>query len=147
MYLISFIFFSVPAPTKSEVKAPKRPQHRKLYVQVKGTEDMIEIDVDKNRPKNFASKEEANDWEEKTLRDILRFKKLVEDGKFVPEEVVQRLQAKENKTEQEVQIIESWKYVQLDRKEKIEWLKTEATLAQYDLGKIFVLILIVTVYK
>ena len=55
---------------------------------------MIEIDVDKNRPKNFASKEEANDWEEKTLRDILRFKKLVEDGKFVPEEVVQRLQAK-----------------------------------------------------
>ena len=86
--------FSVPAPTKSEVKAPKRPQHRKLYVQVKGTEDMIEIDVDKNRPKNFASKEEANDWEEKTLRDILRFKKLVEDGKFVPEEVVQRLQAK-----------------------------------------------------
>ena len=65
----------VPAPTKSEAKAPKRPQHRKLYVQVKGTEDMIEIDVDKNRPKNFASKEEANDWEEKTLRDILRFKK------------------------------------------------------------------------
>ena len=62
-----------------------------------------------------------------------RFKKLVEDGKFVPEEVVQRLQAKENKTEQEAQIIESWKYVQLDRKEKIEWLKTEATLAQYDL--------------
>jgi len=126
-------FHSVPAPTKPEAKAPKRPQHRKLYVQVKGTEDMIEIDVDKNRPKNFASKEEANDWEEKTLRDILRFKKLVEDGKFVPEEVVQRLQAKENKTEQEVQIVESWKYVQLDRKEKIEWLKTEATLAQYDL--------------
>ena len=94
---------------------------------------MIEIDMDKNRPQNFASKEEANDWEEKTLRDILRFKKLVEDGKFVPEEVVQRLQAKENKTEQEVQIIESWKYVQLDRKEKIEWLKTEAMLAQYNL--------------
>ena len=46
---------------------------------------------------------------------------------------------KENKTEQEVQIIESWKHVQLDRKEKIEWLKTEATLAQYDLGKAFVL--------
>ena len=31
--------------------------------------------MDKNRPQNFASKEEANDWEEKTLRDILRFKK------------------------------------------------------------------------
>ena len=44
-----------------------------------------------------------------------------------------------------MQIIESWKYVQLDRKEKIEWLKTEATLAQYDLGKIFVLILIAAV--
>ena len=43
-----------------------------------------------------------------------------------------------------MQIIESWKYVQLDRKEKIEWLKTEATLAQYDLGKGFVLILIIT---
>ena len=32
-----------------------------------------------------------------------------------------------------MQIIESWRYVQLDRKEKIEWLKTEATLAQYGL--------------
>ena len=126
-------FHSVRAATKSKAKAPKRPQHRKLYVQVKGTEEMIEIDMDKDRPQNFASKEEANDWEEKTLRDILRFKKLVEDGKFVPEDVVQRLQAKENKTEQELQIIERWKYVQLDRKEKIEWLKTEATLAQYGL--------------
>jgi len=124
---------TAPTPTKSKPKPPKRPQHRKLYVQVKGTEDMIEIDVDKNRPKSFASQREASEWEEKTLRDILKFKKLVEDGKFVPEEVVQRLESKENRTEKETEIIEKWKYVQLDRKEKIEWLKTEATLAQYDL--------------
>ena len=58
-------------------------------------------------------------------------------GKFQDTKRIFRNQLtfKENKTEQEVQIIESWKYVQLDRKEKIEWLKTEATLAQYDLGK------------
>ena len=107
-----------------------------MYVQVKGTEDVIEIDVDKNRPKSFASKQEANLWEEKTLREILKFKKLVEEGKYVPEEVVQRLEAKPNKTEEELEIIEKWKHVKLDRKEKIEWLKTEASLAQSDLGMI-----------
>ena len=107
-----------------------------MYVQVKGTEDVIEIDVDKNRPKSFASKQEANLWEEKTLREILKFKKLVKEGKYVPEEVVQRLEAKPNQTEEELEIIEKWKHVKLDRKEKIEWLKTEASLAQSDLGMI-----------
>ena len=92
--LILLLYKLAPTPTKSKPKPPKRPQHRKLYVQVKGTEDMIEIDVDKNRPKSFASQREASEWEEKTLRDILKFKKLVEDGKFVPEEVVQRLEAR-----------------------------------------------------
>jgi len=122
--------YQVPEP---KPKTPKKPPTRKLYVQVKGTEDVIEIDVDKNRPKSFTSKQEANLWEEKTLREILKFKKLVEEGKYVPEEVVQRLEAKPNKTEDELQIIEKWKHVKLDRKEKIEWLKTEASLAQSDL--------------
>jgi len=122
--------YQVPEP---KPKPPKKPPTRKLYVQVKGTEDVIEIDVDKNRPKSFASKQEANLWEEKTLREILKFKKLVEEGKYVPEEVVQRLEAKPNKTEEELEIIEKWKHVKLDRKEKIEWLKTEASLAQSDL--------------
>ena len=69
-----------------------RSQHRKLYVQVKGTEDIIEIDVDKNRPKKFASNNEAEEWENKTLREILKYRKLIEEGKYVPEEVVNRLQ-------------------------------------------------------
>lgn len=37
-------------------KKSGRPSHRKMYVQIKNTNEIIEIDVDKNRPKNFPTR-------------------------------------------------------------------------------------------
>jgi len=126
------------SPLKSDKRKKRKPSnttdnHRKLYVQVKGTDEMIEIDLDRNRPNFFSSKIEADKWEEKNLKEVLRFKKLVEEGKYVPEEVITRLQNKKSKTDDEVKLIEKWAVLQNDRKEKVEWLKTEANLAQADL--------------
>lgn len=94
-------------------------EHRKMWVQVKDTEDIIEIDLDKNRPANFASKEDAFQWEEKTARDALKFKQLVEAGKFVPEEVVQRLEQKEHKTKAEQDILLKWAILNQGRAQKV----------------------------
>lgn len=37
-------------------KKTGRPTHRKMYVQIKNTNEIIEIDVDKNRPKSFPNR-------------------------------------------------------------------------------------------
>ncbi len=109
----------------------KMSKNRKLYAQVKGTDEIIEIDIDKNRPKTFASKEDAHKWETHRVQEILKFKKLVEDGKFVPEEVVERLEKKgSDRSQSETEVLEKWKLLSKDRHEKIEWLNTEFKLAQ-----------------
>ena len=92
-----------------------------MWVQVKDTEDIIEIDLDKNRPRHFASKEDAKQWEEKSARDALKFKQLVEAGKYVPEEVVQRLEQKEHKTMAEQGILNKWAILSNDRAQKVIW--------------------------
>lgn len=68
------------------------------------------------------------------MKEVLKFKSLVENGKYMPEEVLERLEAKANKTDQEVSLINRWKVLSADRKEKIDWLMIEAKWVEADLA-------------
>ena len=78
--------------------------NRKLWVQVKDTGDIIEIDLDKDRPK-FNTKKEAMIYDDNRFKEALRFKSLVEAGKYVPPEVITRLEAKTNRNGAEQAIL------------------------------------------
>ena len=59
--------------------------------------------------------------------------RLVERGKYVPEEVVSKLEKKENLSKKERQVLENWKALQLDRAQKIQWLKSERRWASIEI--------------
>ena len=101
---------------------------RKIYVQVKDLDDIIEIDLDKKKPLKFSSLKEASEWEQENLKEALQFKKLVQEGKYVPQEIISKLEKKSDKTPQEKNVLEKWKLLQDERATKIEWLKTEMRL-------------------
>lgn len=115
-------------PVKKKQRGDPEVSHRKLWVQVKDTGDIIEIDLDKDRPK-FNTKKEAMQWDDNRANDALRFKTLVEAGKYVPPEVITRLEAKTNRNNAEQAILDKWMFLQEDRQEKIQWLKTEMKIA------------------
>ena len=57
-------------------QTPKRDD-RKMYVQVKATGDVIEINMDKDRPTVFTSRESEIQWEKQTAKNALKFKEKV----------------------------------------------------------------------
>lgn len=73
-------------------------------------------------------------WEEKKMRQALKFKQLVEEGHFVPNEVIQKLVHKEQKTGHESEIIDKWENLSQDRKRKVDKLRTELKLAEADVN-------------
>ena len=103
---------------KSSPKVEKTPKRAKnhgplMYVQVKGTDEVIEIDCHRNKPKNFKNLQEAKQWEANNMKKIYRFVKLVKEGKFVPNEIITKLQNKEDKTDDEIRFLARWKYLQV----------------------------------
>ena len=61
-------------------KVPKKDNtrsERKWYVQVKDTQEVIEIDLDKRRPLTFGSLRESIEWEKQTINEASKFKRLV----------------------------------------------------------------------
>lgn len=127
-------------PEESEQPPKKKPKvdqdddtHRKIWVQVKDTGDIIEVNLDKDRPKYFATIEEAQQWDDKRARDAIKFKQLVETGKYMPQEVIDRLKQKEDITEKEKALIDKWAWLEDNRAEKIQWLKTESRVSKIDL--------------
>ena len=60
--------------------------------------------MDKDRPK-FNTKKEAMQWDDNRSTEALRFKNLVEAGKYVPPEVITRLEAKTNRNNAEQAIL------------------------------------------
>lgn len=79
--------------------------NRKLWVNVKATSDSIEIDLDKNRPFTFDSKEQEIEWDRKMAKEALKLKELVESGQLIPDEIRKRLEAKVNRTPEEEAIL------------------------------------------
>ena len=63
-------------PKKRKADAKDDSKNRKIWIQVKDTEDIIEVDLDKDRPVNFSSKKEAQLWDENRAKSALRFKRL-----------------------------------------------------------------------
>ena len=71
--------------------------------------DMLEINLDHDRPATFDSKEAEVQWERATAKNALKFKEKVESGVFIPEEILKKLNDKVERTEQEEEILKKEK--------------------------------------
>ena len=78
-----------------------------MWVQIKATSDSIEINMDKDRPIQFESKAHEVEWDRVAAKNALRLKKLVESGQFIPPEILQKLEAKANRTPEEEAILKT----------------------------------------
>jgi len=126
-----------PAPLekKPSVAAPFEAfdgNLRKVWVNVKDTGDVLEINLDKDRPAKFDSKDAEIQWEKATAKNALKFKQSVESGEFIPEDIKKKLEEKTNRTPQEQEVLNKEKTLAA-RKEKVRWLKVEQRLADIDL--------------
>jgi len=104
---------------------------RKMWVHVKATGDMLEIDLDRDRPISFESNDAEVQWERATANNALKFKESVESGQFIPEEIRKKLEQKVNRTPQEEEILQKEKQMQ-SRKEKVRFLKVEQRIIDID---------------
>lgn len=89
-----------------------------MWVQVKATGDMIEINLDKDRPVSFESKEAEIQWEKVTAKNALKFKDKVESGQFIPDEIRKKLEQKLNRTPEEEEILRKERELS-NKKEKV----------------------------
>jgi len=123
-----------PTPAKGTPTEKKAPSEvRKMWVHVKPTGDMLEINLDKDRPANFDSKEAEIQWEKATAKNALKFKQTVESGEFIPEEIRKKLEEKAVRTPKEEEILKKEKVLAC-RKEKVRWLKVEQRLIDLDVA-------------
>ena len=115
--------------TKPEV--PTEP--RKMWVKVKNTDDLIEINLDKDRPESFESNEAKLEWEMASARKALKFKKRVESGEFIPPEIKKKLEEKERMSEEDKAVLARERQLER-RKQKLRWLKIEQKLVDIDIA-------------
>jgi len=122
------------------VTAPSNPKsllmkknERKMWVQIKATSDCIEINMDKDRPAFFESRDLEVEWDRQTAKNALRFKHLVETGQFIPNEILQKLEAKANRTPEEEDILKH--NIEISNiKEKMRWMKMEKRIVDLDIA-------------
>lgn len=122
---------AVVNPQKSEKSEPKEP--RKMWVKVKSTSDLIEINLDKEKPESFESKHAETEWEMATARNAIKFKNKVESGEFIPPEIRNKLMEKEILTPKEKEMLKKDEALQ-KRKEKLRWLKIEQKVVDLDIS-------------
>jgi len=120
-------------PSKGTPSEKKTADPRKMWVHVKPTGDMLEINLDKDRPVKFDSKEAEIQWEKATAKNALKFKQTVESGEFIPEEIRKKLEQKTHRTPKEEEILKKEKVLAC-RKEKVRWLKVEQRLIDLDIA-------------
>jgi len=106
---------------------------RKMWVKVKNTDDLIEINLDKDRPESFESNEAKIEWELASARKALKFKKRVESGEFIPPEIKKKLEEKEKMSEEDKAVLNREKLLE-KRKNKLRWLKIEQKLVDLDIA-------------
>jgi len=102
-------------------------------VKVKDTDDLIEINLDKDRPESFPSNEAKLEWEMASARKALKFKRRVESGEFVPPEIKKKMEEKEAMSEDDKAILGREKMLE-KRKTKLKWLKIEQRLVDLDIA-------------
>ena len=90
-----------------------------MWTSIKATGDTIEINMeDSDKPQIFDSKDEEIEWSRKAAKNILKFKKIVESGLFIPVEITRKLVEKANRTPLEDEILANEKTI-ANRKEKV----------------------------
>jgi len=126
---------AVVNPQKSEKSEAKKEQKepRKMWVKVKSTSDLIEINLDKEKPESFESKHAETEWEMATARNAIKFKNKVESGEFIPPEIRNRLLEKGALTPKEKEMLKKDEALQ-KRKEKLRWLKIEQRVVDLDIS-------------
>lgn len=91
---------------------------KKMWVEVKSTGYVLEINLDKDRPVSFDSKDAEIQWERATAKNALKFKEAVESGKYIPEEIRVKLEQKVVRTPQEEEVLAKERQAAL-RREKV----------------------------
>jgi len=131
----------IKSPVKKEEKVKVSPvkaetgdaEPRKMWVKVKDTDDLIEINLDKDRPETFESNEAKIEWEMASARKALKFKKRVESGEFIPPEIKKKLEEKEKLSADDKAVLDREKLLE-KRKNKLRWLKIEQRLVDLDIA-------------
>jgi len=123
----------VKSPGKKESSVKPDGEPRKMWVKVKETQDLIEINLDKDRPESFESNEAKLEWEMASARKALKFKKRVESGDFVPPEIKKKLEEKEKLSADDKAKLDKEKHLE-KRKSKLRWLKIEQKLVDLDIA-------------
>ena len=100
---------------------------------MKNTDDLIEINLDKDRPESFESNEAKLEWEMASARKALKFKKRVESGEFIPPEIKKKLEEKERMSEEDKVMVAKERQLER-RKQKLRWLKIEQKLVDIDIA-------------
>ena len=113
VFFSHFSLFQVSTPSEKS-----KPDPRKMWVHVKDTGDMLEINLDKDRPVKFDSKDAEIQWEKATAKNALKFKEKVESGEFIPEEIRKKIEQKAVRTPKEEEILKKEKVLAC-RKEKV----------------------------
>jgi len=117
----------------SSAKAAEKiiEEPRKVWVKLKATGDLVEINLDKDKPDRWESNVQKIQWELATARNAVRFKDQVESGKYIPEEVLKKLEGKTELTAEEKEICKR-AAILIKRKNKITFLKAEAAIVDLD---------------
>jgi len=122
-----------PLDASSKVADKIIEDPRKVWVKLKSSGDLVEINLDRDKPERWDNNEQKIQWELGTARNALLFKDKVEAGKYIPEEVWKMLEAKTELTEEETEIFRR-AAILVKRRRKIAWLRTEASIADLDLN-------------
>jgi len=104
---------------------------RKVWVKLKASGDLVEINLDRDKPERWESTAQKAQWELATARNAIKFKEQVESGKYIPEEVMKKLEGQTDLSPEEKEVCKR-AAVLVKRRNKIAFLKTEAALVDLD---------------
>jgi len=106
---------------------------RKVWVKLVASGDLVEINLDKDKPARWDNSQQKLMWEQATARNALKFKQQVEGGMFIPEEVRKKLEEKTVLSPEEEQVIKR-AAILAKRKKKLSWLKVEQQMVDTDIA-------------
>jgi len=106
---------------------------RKVWVKLVASGDLVEINLDRDKPARWENGQQKLQWELATARNALKFKKQVEGGLCVPEEVRKKLEEKTQLSKEEEEVLRQAAEL-AKRKKKLHWLKTEQQMVDLHLA-------------
>lgn len=106
---------------------------RKVWVKLVSSGDLVEINLDKDKPARWENNQQKLLWELATARNALKFKQQVEGGMFIPEEVRKKLEEKTVLSAEEDQVLRRAATL-AKRKKKLSWLKIEQQMVDLDIA-------------